>query len=142
MPTRCVYLSSSGAYGNIYESAEESYWEFEDSGYTASGEYVNLNDIYNLSPASDMLFGTERESIEMTRKLAPNVSRSFVLANATNYKYFLTKLNMFSIIDAFSGFNVVDDSKIEIKYTTAKEKYASVKEQYMKQVLKLNHTLF
>lgn len=128
------YLSSSGAYGNIYESAEESYWEFEDSGYTASGEYVNLNDIYNLSPASDMLFGTERESIEMTRKLAPNVSRSFVLANATNYKYFLTKLNMFSIIDAFSGFNVVDDSKIEIKYTTAKEKYASVKEQYMKQV--------
>lgn len=128
------YLSSSGVYGNIYESAEESYWEFEDSGYTASGEYVNLNDIYNLSPASDMLFGTERESIEMTRKLAPNVSRSFVLANATNYKYFLTKLNMFSIIDAFSGFNVVDDSKIEIKYTTAKEKYASVKEQYMKQV--------
>lgn len=128
------YLSSSGAYGNIYESAEESYWEFEDSGYTASGEYVNLNDIYNLSPASDMLFGTERESIELTRKLAPNVSRSFVLANATNYKYFLTKLNMFSIIDAFSGFNVVDDSKIEIKYTTAKEKYASVKEQYMKQV--------
>ena len=128
------YLSSAGSFGNIFDSAEETYWEFEDSGYTASGDYVNLNDIYNLSPASDMLFGAERETIEMTRKLAPNVSRSFVLANATNYKYFLTKLNMFSIIDAFSGFNMVDDSNIEIKYTTAKEKYASAKETYLKQV--------
>ena len=81
-----------------------------------------------------MLFGAERESIEMTRKLAPNVSRSFVLANATNYKYFLTRLNIFSIIDAFSGFNMVDDSNIELKYTTSKEKYASAKETYMKQV--------
>ena len=94
------YLSSAGSFGNIFDSAEETYWEFEDSGYTVSGDYVNLNDIYNLSPASDMLFGAERETIEMTRKLAPNVSRSFVLANATNYKYFLTKLNMFSIIEA------------------------------------------
>ena len=128
------YLSSAGAYGNIFESAEESYWEFEDSGYTSNGDYVNLNEIYNLSPASDMLFGAERESIEMTRKLAPNVSRSFVLANATNYKYFLTRLNIFSIIDAFSGFNMVDDSNIELKYTTSKEKYASAKETYMKQV--------
>jgi copper chaperone CopZ len=81
-----------------------------------------------------MLFGTERETIEMTRKLAPNVSRSFVLANATNYKYFLTKLNMFSIIDAFSGFNVTDDANLEAKYTTAKDSYASIKEKYTKQI--------
>jgi hypothetical protein len=128
------YLASSGSLGNIYDSEEQSYWEFEDSGYTASGDYVNLNDIYNLSPASDMLFGTERETIEMTRKLAPNVSRSFVLANATNYKYFLTKLNMFSIIDAFSGFNVTDDANLEAKYTTAKDSYASIKEKYTKQI--------
>lgn len=128
------YLASSGSLGNIYDSEEQSYWEFEDSGYTASGDYVNLNDIYNLSPASDMLFGTERETIEMTRKLAPNMSRSFVLANATNYKYFLTKLNMFSIIDAFSGFNVTDDANLEAKYTTAKDSYASIKEQYTKQI--------
>jgi hypothetical protein len=128
------YLASSGSLGNIYDSEEQSYWEFEDSGYTASGDYVNLNDIYNLSPASDMLFGTERETIEMTRKLAPNMSRSFVLANATNYKYFLTKLNMFSIIDAFSGFNVTDDANLEAKYTTAKDSYASIKEKYTKQI--------
>lgn len=128
------YLVSAGPAGNIYENSEDNYWEFEDHGYLSNGESVSINDIYNLTSASEILFGSDKESINITKSIAPYTSRSLVLANATNYKYFLTKLNMFSIIDAFSGFNTIEDNKIEIEYTTAKEEYASLKESYYTQI--------
>ena len=130
----CEYLTCSGSDGNIYENSEDNYWQFDGTGYNTDGDYVDLNGIYTLSSASEILFGTERETLEMTRKLAPNASRSFVLANSTNYKYFLSRLNIFSIIDTFSGFNTADDTKVEIAYTNAKEEYASIKESYYAQV--------
>ena len=62
------------------------------------------------------------------------MSRSFVLANATNYKYFLSKLGIFSVIDAFTGFSTYEDQKIETEYANAKAQYQSIKEQYTAQV--------
>lgn len=128
------YLLCAGSAGNVLENDDDNYWEFEDGGYDAAGNYIDLNEIYNLSSASEILFGAEEESLEMTKRLAPYTSRSYVLANPTNYKYFLTKLNMFSIIDAFSGFETYEDSKIEEAYQNAKNNYEYVKEEYMAQV--------
>lgn len=128
------YLLCAGSAGNILENDDDNYWEFEDGGYDSNGNYIDLNKIYNLSSASEILFGAEEESLEMTRRLAPYSSRSFVLANPTNYKYFLTKLNIFSVIDAFSGFETYEDSKIEEQYNRAKNLYEYAKESYMAQV--------
>ena len=118
----CEYIVSAGPLGNILENDDVNYWTFDEGGYDVEGNIIDLNSIYTLSSASEVLFGAEKEAIEITRQLAPHVSRSFVLANAINYRYFLTKLNMFSIIDAFSGFDTVEDSKIEKEYLTAKNK--------------------
>ena len=128
------YLVCSGSYGNVFDDVTDNYWIFEDSGYGPDGDYVDLNEIYTLSSATEVLFGTDEENLAVTRRLAPHASRSFVLANATNYKYFLTRLNIFSIIDAFSGFNTYEDSAIEVKYNDAKEAFASAKESYIAQV--------
>jgi len=128
------YLTCSGPAGNIFENSQDNYWVFEDNAIDVNGDYVNLNEIYNLTSASDILFGSNEENINITRKLAPHASRSFVLANATNYKCFLTKLNTFSIIDAFSGFGTYEDNAIEVKYNESKVKYASLKESYNAQV--------
>lgn len=130
----CEYIVTSGSIGNILEPDDDNYWTFDEPGYDIEGDLIDLNEIYTLSSASEVLFGAERENIDITRQLAPNVSRSFVLANASNYRYFLSKLNMFSIIDAFSGFNTVEDTKIEKEYLTAKNKYEYTKESYMAQV--------
>lgn len=130
----CEYIVSAGPLGNILENDDVNYWTFDEGGYDVEGNIIDLNSIYTLSSASEVLFGAEKEAIEITRQLAPHVSRSFVLANAINYRYFLTKLNMFSIIDAFSGFDTVEDSKIEKEYLTAKNKYEYTKETYMAQV--------
>lgn len=130
----CQYVVCAGGAGNISNEEENNYWEFADEGTDVNGDYVDLNSIYTLSSASDIVFGTYGESIEMTRKLAPHMSRSFVLANPINYKTFLSKLNMFSVIDVFSGFRSVEDKKIEDAYTTARNEYQILKTRYAEQV--------
>lgn len=128
------YIVTQGAAGNVNTQELENYWEFVDDATDIYGDYVSLNDIYNLVSASDVVFGTNGESIEMTRMLAPHASRSFVLANPINYKTFLTKLNIFSIIDAFSGFGTSNDKKTEEKYNTVKTEYQMLREQYAAQI--------
>jgi len=130
----CEYIVCSGSAGNINTEDKNNYWEFADSGYDVNRDYVDLNSIYNLTSASDVIFGTFGESIEMTRKLAPHMSRSFVLANPVNYKTFLSKLNMFSVIDVFSGFNKSNDMKIEQDYNNAKIEYQQIKSKYASQI--------
>lgn len=130
----CEYLTCVGSAGNITENSEDGYWQFEDSGFGPDGDYIDLNSIYTLTSSSEILFGTDAENIAVTRVLAPNASRSFVLANANNYKYFLRKMNLFSIIDAFSGFNTYEDQKIYNEWTTAKSEYSLLKDRYLSQV--------
>lgn len=130
----CEYIVCQGSAGNINTEDENNYWEFADEGTDINGDYVDLNSMYNLSTGSDIIFGTYGESIEMTRKLAPHMSRSFVLANPINYKTFLSKLNMFSVIDVFSGFNTTEDARIEEKYNNAKIEYQTLKLDYAAQI--------
>ena len=128
------YVVTSGSIGNVNKVEYENYWKFDEDGVDIYGDYVDLNEIYILSSASDVIFGSNGESIEMTRQLAPHMSRSFVLANPINYKTFLSKLNIFSIVDAFSGFASENDSKIEEKYNTAKIELQLLREQYATQI--------
>lgn len=128
------YLVTNGSFGNVDSTEYENYWEFEEDGLDIYNDYVDLNEIYLLSSASDIIFGSNGEAIEMTRQLAPNMSRSFVLANPTNYKTFLTKLNIFSIIDAFSGFSSNSDAKVEQRYNDARIELQILREQYASQL--------
>lgn len=130
----CEYIQTSGFAGNILSDTTDNYWIFDESGYDSAGDYVDLNSIYTLTSESDIVFGANGETIEMTRQLAPNMSRCFVLANETNYKTFLSKLNLFSKIHVFSGFNTYNDNKAELEYENAKVEYSSIKETYLSQV--------
>jgi hypothetical protein len=130
----CEYILSDGYNGNILSDEDDNYWSFEDPGYDSEGDYVDLNSLYTLTSGSDIVFGMYGESLEMTRQLAPHMSRSFVLANEVNYRTFLSKLNIFSKIHVFSGFHTYTDSKAEIDYENAKVEYSSLKESYLSQV--------
>lgn len=130
----CEYIVSDGIGGNVYKENSEGTWIFEDPGYDFYGDTIDLNGVYSLTQNTDVLFGAYAEDIEMTRKLAPHMSRCFVLANETNYKTFLERLNIFSKIHVFSGFNTYQDNKAETDYTNAKLAYASAKEKYLAQV--------
>ena len=105
------YLVTSGSSGNL-DSMDvnlEGVWKFSTPGYSTDGTTIDLNQYLNVNVQNNILFGTIDEPLYLTRLLAPHTSRAFVLANDVNYLYFLKRLNKFSIIDAFKGFNTFED---------------------------------
>lgn len=130
------YLTCAGEDGNISMLGDgtSADWEFEDSGYLSDGSSIDLNDIFVITPSTDIIFGSDPENISMTRALAPHASRSFVLANNINYEYFLRRMNMFSVIDTIQGFNSYEDKECQIKYDIAEKDYISKREEYLAQV--------
>lgn len=126
------YIASNGEMGNINDINESSnnYWRFETEGYLPNGEKIDLNEILKITTQKQILFGCNEESISLTKLIAPHTSRSFVLANAENYKYFLRKLNIFSIIDAIQGFNTYDDIKARYEYNNAYAELSTLNNNY------------
>lgn len=129
------YLLSQGEAGNIDDISQTSnnFWKFESEGYLSDGTTIDLNDVLNISTDNQVLFGTNAEELSMTRLLSPHASRSFVLATAENYKYFLRKLNIFSIIDAIQGFNTYDDIKAKYEYNTAYAELTTLNNNYIQE---------
>jgi len=130
------YLLTDGLNGNLNTNDVNltDTWKFSTSGYNLGGEQVDLNKILTVSIKNQILFGTGEEPLYLTRMLAPHMSRSFVLANAKNYIYFLKKLNIFSIIDAIPGYATFEDRYALDKYNTAQNNYEQVRIAYLKSV--------
>lgn len=112
------YLVTDGAYGNIYESTDKAQFKFIDQVFDAVGNTIDVNNGLKISLASRVVLGSNPEPLELTKILAPKTSRSFVLARAENYVYFLQKLNYFSIVDAFDTFgdDYLDDDNVVYVY--------------------------
>lgn len=126
------YLLTDGEPGNIRTPHAESLtnWKFETKGYALNGEEIDLNKIIKIAIKHDIIFGTLDEPLYLTRLLAPHMSRSFTLANADNYIYFLRKLNMFTIVDAIPGFATFEDRYALDKYNKTKTDYEVVSGEY------------
>jgi len=109
------YLETIGVSGNINSTNPgKIVFEFNDDGTDVFGNSVSLSQFLKIKCIIPPQLGTDRESIELTRILAPKTSRSYVLANADNYITFFEKFGMFSVIEAFSTFNdqYLDDDNI------------------------------
>jgi hypothetical protein len=111
---RVEYLITNGSLGNILSNISETVFRWDETGYDVTGKEIDLNSALNTSLSTPLIFGTDHEPIELTRLIAPKMSRSFVLANAENYSIFLQKMNYFSIVECFSTFddNVEEDDNV------------------------------
>lgn len=110
------YLISDGSRGNIYDKENVRY-SFLDSGFDEYGNDVSLNDNIRIDTIDRITMGADPEPLALTKLLMANQSRSFVLANETNYSTFLKKLNYFSVVDVFTTFNdgnVLDDNIVYV----------------------------
>jgi hypothetical protein len=110
-----TYLESSGAFGNIQvEDPSQVIMRFDSEGTDLFGNGVTLSDVLQVSCTVAPQLGASQEPIDLTRLIAPKTSRSFVLANPTNYVTFFEKFGQFSIIEAFTTFNdqYIDDDNI------------------------------
>ena len=111
---RVEYLTTAGNAGNIL-LGEVPQFQFTDDVYDTAGNSVAVSSIIDISIKKPVIFGSDAEPIELTRVLSPKTSRSYVLANADSYVYFLEKFNIFSVIDAFSTFDddyIADDNVV------------------------------
>jgi len=111
---RVEYLTTAGNAGNILMDSLPDF-NFDDSAYDLLGNSVKVDEVLDISINKPVMFGSDAEPIYLTRVLAPKTSRSYVLANADSYVYFLQKFNIFSVIDAFSTLDdndVTDDNVV------------------------------
>ena len=101
------YLVTDGAGGNLPKSIlnQDNYFEFTDTGFLNDGAEISLKDNFKIFCDTDVIFGTAQENILLTQLIAPHASRSFVLANDLNYKYFFKRMNMFSTIEIVKGYS-------------------------------------
>ena len=116
---RIEYIISLGFAGNIRSTNDKPLlYRFTSLGTDLFGTEINLNDYLTIENEIDPLFGSDPESTQLIRLVAPYTSRSFVFANAENYEIFLTKLNIFSQIHAYSTFDdeYLDDDNIVYLY--------------------------
>lgn len=147
------YIRSAGVDGNLRDG-DDVYFTWADSGYSIYGEEIDINELTLVKMSQTIGFGTNTESVELTRLLAPKVSRSMVLATPNNYKIFLQKFNYFSMINAFTTFDdayLDDDNVIYLflipditkrmtdgeNYFTVAQKFFSLSDYEKMKVLKL-----
>jgi hypothetical protein len=111
-----TYLESTGASGNILvEDASQAIFSFDSEGTDLYGNPITLSDVLQITCTIPPQMGANQESVDLTRLIAPKTSRSFVLANPTNYITFFEKFGQFSIIEAFTTFDdqyIGDDNVI------------------------------
>ena len=112
---RIEYLQTSGGSGNAISTIEKPLtYKFVTTGTDLFGNEVDLNNYIDVLNSIDPSFGTNPETTNLIRLVAPKTSRSFVFANAQNYEIFLNKLGIFSQIQAFSTFDddYLDDDNV------------------------------
>ena len=103
------YLITDGAAGNL-SGSKDLRFKFDTEGFDSIGETYDLNEMLEASFTIAPKMGSDPESTELTKLLAPLQSHSFVLATPNNYEAFLSKYGMFSYLDAY---NTTDDGYID-----------------------------
>jgi hypothetical protein len=109
------YVETVGTGGNINSIEPNKIpFEFDDDGTDIYGNSVSLKEYLKVTCVTAPQLGINKESIQLTKILAPKTSRSYVLANADNYITYFEKFGTFSIIEAFSTFDdqYLDDDNI------------------------------
>jgi len=110
-----TYLESTGTGGNLLvDDPSQAIFRFDSEGTDLFGNGVTLQDVLQINCTIPPQMGANQESVDLTRLIAPKTSRSFVLANPTNYITFFEKFGQFSIIEAFTTFDdqYIDDDNV------------------------------
>lgn len=96
---RVDYIVTSGSVGNVYE--DSVVFSINDTCFDSFGNEVNMSDLFVAINEISPSFGADAEPIEMTKLLAPNVSRNFVIHDKRTIESFFHRMNYFSLVSVF-----------------------------------------
>lgn len=123
------YLVNEGPRGNIRTNdTSKIRFKFEDTGFTIIGDEVELNEFIDINSTQAPFFGVNPENSELTRLIAPKMSKSYALVNADHYEIVLRKLKMFSLIDVY--LDELDDRMLNLFLIPDIRKSFSVSQDY------------
>lgn len=92
-------LTTNGKLGNLFNN--QTTWKLNDTCFDGNGNELNLEDIFNVNNNILPSLGADAEDINLTKVLAPNISRSFILHDNKSIEYYFKKMNYFSSINIF-----------------------------------------
>ena len=95
------YIKNEGDNGNLI-GGKNLRFKFESEGFDSIGNSYDLNELLDTEVSVTPRMGSNPESIELTKLIAPLQSHGFVLATPDNYEAFLSQYGMFSYLDAYS----------------------------------------
>ena len=93
------YLISSGSVGNVMR--DNPLWDITDTCYDSLGNEISMRDIFYCDTLMSPRFGADAEDMNLTKVLAPNISRNFIIHDKRSIEYFIRRMNYFSIIKVF-----------------------------------------
>jgi len=105
------YIKHSGELGNIIGDVD---FEFSTPLYDTTGEEAQFFNTFGLSVKNKLLFGSNPEDINLTKRLFNRIDKSNVLYTTSSFEVFFQKFNMFSTVKAFQkiGDNILQDDNI------------------------------
>jgi len=95
------YIISDGSLGNIPHTMVND-WTFVDDIFDGFGVTLDIESNFNILIENEISLGGDSETPLFTKQILPYTSRNFVLARPEQYIFLLSRLNVFSQIDAFT----------------------------------------
>lgn len=96
---RVDYLITNGSSGNLFIDSPN--YKFIDTCFDSVGNEINMEDLFYIENKMPPMMGADAESSELTKVLAPNISRNFLIHDRRSIDYFFRKMNYFSVIKIY-----------------------------------------
>ena len=101
-PINVKYLITDGQSGNIVNSATNDF-KFIDEILDSFGNPIDVDNIFDIYITTNIDYGSDGESLELTKALLPNITSSNVMMLPKHYEFYFKRLNIFSVVRAFKS---------------------------------------
>lgn len=95
------YLVTEGKEGNVIDPLLNEF-KFIDMPKDYYGNDIDTEQIFDIDTETNITFGADGDSSEFLKRILPYASSNFVLASTDQYKFFLLRMGIFSIVDVYS----------------------------------------
>ncbi len=96
------FLLTEGQQGNLVDPQLNEF-KFVDLPKSFYGEDIDTEEFFDIDINTQITFGTDGDTTEYLKSIMPYVSSNFVLAGPDQYKFFLKRLGLFSLIDVYTS---------------------------------------
>lgn len=96
------YLLTDGQDGNLIDTQLNEF-TFIDMPRSYYDEDIDVSSVFDIEKFTEITFGSNGETVEYLKSIMPYTSSNFVLAGPDQYKFFLQRLGVFSLIDVYTS---------------------------------------